>query len=174
MNETERLIGQTPFQAIYDSFLNLVTDDMYMEWGEEETYADIKNIFLAAISNFQFPRFKLYDYEMAEDIMTGHQVIGDKFNFLLTQEEINIFAHLMLAEWVNRQLASIDVTRQAYSSRDFDFTSQANHLAKLISLKESFIKESTKLQRLYTRRKMTDSGFFVPNYQGFGGKNNAN
>ena len=54
MNETERRTGQTPFQAIYDSFLNLVTDDMYMEWGEEETYADIKNIFLAAISNFQF------------------------------------------------------------------------------------------------------------------------
>ena len=174
MNETERRMGQTPFQAIYDSFLNLVTDDMYMEWGDEETYADIKNIFLAAISNFQFPRFKLYDYEMVEDFQTGQQIIGDKFNFLLTQEEINIFAHLMLVEWTNRQLASVDVTRQAYSSRDFEFTSQANHLAKLISLKESFIKESTKLQRLYTRRKITDSGFFVPNYQGFGGKNNAN
>lgn len=174
MNETERYAGQTPFQTIYDSFLNLITDDMYMEWTEEETYSDVKNMFLSAISNFQFPRFKLYDYEMVENFMTGHPEVGDTFNFLLTREEINIFAHLMLVEWTNRQLASVDVTRQAYSSRDFEFTSQANHLAKLISLKESFIKESTKLQRLYTRRKITDSGFFVPNYQGFGGKNNAN
>ena len=41
----------------------------------------------------------------------------------LTREEINIFAHLMLVEWVNRQLASVDVTKQAYGSRDFEFTS---------------------------------------------------
>ena len=84
----------------------------------------------------------------------NQQIIGDKFNFfLLTQEEINIFAHLMLVEWTNRQLASVDVTRQAYSSRDFGFTSQANHLAKLINLKESFMKESTKLQKTIHKKK---------------------
>ena len=97
----------------------------------------------------------------------------DAFNTELTQEEINIFAHLMLVEWVNRQLASVDVTKQAYGSRDFEFTSHANHLDKLIKLKESFSKEATRLQRLYNRRKMDSNGFFVPNYRGFGGKNNA-
>lgn len=174
MNETERYEGNTQFQTIYDSFLSLVTDDMYMEWNEEETYADIKNIFIGSLSSFQFPRFRLYDYEEVENVLTGEKEIGDKFNFLLTREEINIFAHLMLIEWTNRQLASVDVTRQAYSSRDFGFTSQANHLSKLISLKESFTKESTKLQRLYTRRKSDGDGYFIPNYQGFGGKKNAN
>lgn len=174
MNETERYAGQTHFQTIYDSFLSLITDDMYMEWGEEETYLDLKNIFLSALSAFQFPRFRLYDYEEIEDVLTGSIGIGDKFNFLLTREEVNIFARLMLIEWTNRQLASVDVTRQAYSSRDFEFTSQANHLAKLINLKESFTKESIKLQRLYTRRKSDGNGYLVPNYQGFGGKNNAN
>ena len=43
-----------------------------------------------------------------------------------------------MSGWVNRQLASVDVTKQAYGSRDFEFTSQANHLDKLIKLKESF------------------------------------
>ncbi len=189
----------TPFQTIYDAFLSSITDDMYMEWGEEETYADIKNIFLSAMSGFQFPRFKLYDYheegdkigtrierveiEKSEDpdgepefeeIEIEVYAETDAFNTELTQEEINIFAHLMLVEWINRQLASVDVTRQAYGSRDFEFTSQANHLDKLIKLKESFSKEATRLQRLYTRRKMDSNGLFVPNYQGFGGKNNAN
>jgi hypothetical protein len=189
----------TPFQTIYDAFLSSITDDMYMEWTEEETYADIKNIFLSAMSGFQFPRFKLYDYHETgdkigtrierveiekpedpnaepefEDVEVEVYAETDAFNTELTREEINIFAHLMLVEWVNRQLASVDVTKQAYSSRDFEFTSQANHLDKLIKLKESFSKEVTRLQRLYTRRKMDSNGLFVPNYQGFGGKNNAN
>ena len=189
----------TPFQTIYDAFLSSITDDMYMEWTEEETYDDIKNIFLSAMSGFQFPRFKLYDYHEEgdvigtrierveienpedpnaepefEDVEIEVYAETDAFNTELTQEEINIFAHLMLVEWVNRQLASVDVTKQAYGSRDFEFTSQANHLDKLIKLKESFSKETTRLQRLYTRRKMDSNGLFVPNYQGFGGKNNAN
>ena len=190
----------TPFQTIYDAFLSSITDDMYMEWTEEETYADIKNIFLSAMSGFQFPRFKLYDYHEEgdvigtrierveiekpeedpnaepefEDVEIEVYAETDAFNTELTREEINIFAHLMLVEWVNRQLASVDVTKQAYGSRDFEFTSQANHLDKLIKLKESFSKEATRLQRLYTRRKMDSNGLFVPNYQGFGGKNNAN
>ena len=181
----------TPLQTIYDAFLSSITDDMYMEWGEEETYADIKNIFLSAMSGFQFPRFKLYGYhEEGDKIGTRIERVEienefeevenevyaetDAFNTELTQEEINIFAHLMLVEWTNRQLASVDVTKQAYGSRDFEFTSQANHLDKLIKLKESFSKEATRLQRLYTRRKMDSNGLFVPNYQGFGGKNNAN
>jgi hypothetical protein len=189
----------TPFQTIYDAFLSSITDDMYMEWTEEETYDDIKNIFLSAMSGFQFPRFKLYDYHEEgdvigtrierveiekpeedpnaepefEDVEIEVYAEMDAFNTELTREEINIFAHLMLVEWVNRQLASVDVTKQAYGSRDFEFTSQANHLDKLIKLKESFSKEATRLQRLYTRRKMDSNGFFVPNYRGFGGKNNA-
>lgn len=169
MNAAERYEGKTNFQTIYDAFLSLITDDMYMEWGQEETYADIKNMFLSAVSKFQFPRFKLYDFEEYDE-----EDMEDRFNFLLTREEINIFAHLMTVEWLNRQLASVDVTRQAYSSRDFEFTSQANHLDKLIKLKESFVRESTRLQRLYTRRKIDDQGYFIPNYSGFGGKNNAN
>lgn len=174
MLDAERESGQTPFQTIYDSFLSLITDDMYMEWGKEETYADTKNMFLSAISKFQFPRFKLYDFEEYDESVDYEEEMEDRFNFLLTREEINIFAHLMTVEWLNRQLASVDVTRQAYSSRDFDFTSQANHLDKLIKLKESFVRETTRLQRLYTRRKIDNEGYFVPNYSGFGGKNNAN
>lgn len=170
MSHIERDNENTTFQTIYDAFLSLITDDMYMEWGREETYTDLKNIFLSAVSKFQFPRFKLYDFKeySIEDEKKDH------FNCTLTREEINIFAHLMAVEWVTRQLASVDVVRQAYSSRDFEFTSQANHLDKLIKLKESFIRESVRLQRLYTRRRTNSSGYLVPNYSGFGGKNNAN
>lgn len=161
MTETERYSGVTPFQTIYDAFFNLVTDDMYLEWSSEDTYADIHNILLASITKFEFPRFKLYDFD--EEL--------SQFNFILDLEEINIIVYLMISEWITRQLATVDVTRQRYSSQDFEFTSQANHLAKLINLKNEYQKECKKIQRLYKRRKLNSDGYMVSNYSGLGGKN---
>ena len=172
MTEIERYAGTTPFQIIYDAFFNLVTDDMYLEWEEQETIADIKNIFLASLTNFEFPRFKLYGYSFG-DSQAIHVTI-DQYDCILDQEEINIFANLMIIEWTVRQLATVDVTRQRYSSKDFAFTSQANHLAKLIDLKQNFMSDSKRLQRLYKRRLVNDLGYMEANYAGLGGKANAN
>ena len=160
MTETERYSGTTPFQIIYDAFFNLVTDDMYLEWGSEETYQDIQNILLASITKFEFPRFKIYDYDI--DL--------SQFNFILDLEEINIIVYLMISEWITRQLATVDVTRQRYSSQDFAFTSQANHLAKLLNLKAEYQKECKRVQRLYKRRRLDSNGYMVANYSGLGGK----
>jgi hypothetical protein len=41
----------------------------------------------------------------------------------LDDEEINILALIMVEAWVERQLASIEVTRMKYSGTDFKFTS---------------------------------------------------
>ena len=172
MTETERYTGTTPFQTIYDAFFSSVTDDMYLEWTQEETYADIKNIFMSALSKFEFPRFKLYDYSAGDPEADPATV--DRFNFLLDQEEINIFANLMIIEWIVRQIATCDITRQRYSSKDFAFTSQANHLSKLINLKDGFKLESKSIQRLYKRRYLNDDGYTKANYSGLGGKESAN
>ena len=61
-------------------------------------------------------------------------VDNSHFNIELTAEEINILALLMKQGWVQRQVTSIENTRMKYSGSDFKFTSQANHLAKLINL----------------------------------------
>lgn len=107
MTKQERETGTTPFQTIFDAFYNTVTDDMYLEWTKEETAADLKNILLAAIPNFEFPRFKLYDYGKISEDSEDYQ-----FNFNLTLEEINIFAQLMIIEWIRRQIATVDITKQ--------------------------------------------------------------
>lgn len=136
----------TSFEAIYDKFFGKITDDMYMEWTEEDTRADVKNILLDAIPGFEFPRFPLYDYD--ED--------AEEFNCTLTPEEINIFALLMYNTWLQRQVASIENTRMKYSGSDFKMTSQANHLAKLIELKKEAERQTHHMQRLYKRRKLVD------------------
>lgn len=147
MDEKYPIQGKpTPFEDIYDRFFGKITDDMYMEWTEEDTRKDLKNILIDAIPGFEFPRFPLYDF----DIDT------ETFNCHLTSEEINIFALLMYNTWLQRQVASVEQTRMKYSGSDFKMTSQANHLAKLMELKKEAERQSHHMQRLYKRRKIID------------------
>lgn len=134
----------TSFEYIYNRFLGRITDDMYMEWTEQDTKSDLKNILLDAIPGFEFPRFPLYDYD----------VDTETYNVHLTDEEVNILAILMYNSWLQRQLASIENTRMKYSGSDFKMTSQANHLAKLIELKKEAERQDRHYQRLYKRRKI--------------------
>lgn len=144
----------TSFQEIYDRFLGKITDDMYMEWTKEDTLDDLKNILMDAIPGFEFPRFSLYDF----DIQT------ETFNCSLTSEEINIFALLMYNVWLQRQVASIENTRMKYSGTDFKMTSQANHLSKLITLKQEAERQALHMQRLYRRRKISSLGEVASNW----------
>jgi hypothetical protein len=86
------------------------------------------------------------------------------FDADLTSEEINILAILMMCGWVQRQVASIEVTRMKYSGTDFKMTSQANHLQKLLALLEETQRQSHHMQRLYKRRKTDKNGNIHSNW----------
>lgn len=138
----------TPFSRIYDKFFGKITDDMYeaAEWTKEETEADVKNILLDAIPGFEFPRFPLYAFDEE----------AEEYECQLTEEEINIFALLMVCVWTQRQVTSIENIRMKYSGSDFKLSSQANHLSKLMELKKETERQAHHMQRLYKRRKTTD------------------
>ena len=70
----------------------------------------------------------------------------------------------MKINWLQRQIASIENTRLKYYGSDFKFSSQANHLSKLITLLTTMERESTHIQRLYRRRKVDEkTGNYVSN-----------
>lgn len=145
----------TSFERIYNRFLGRITDDMYLEWTEQDTMSDMKNILLDAIPSFEFPRFPLYDYDDE----------AETYNVALTEEEVNILAILMYNTWLQRQVASIENIRMKYSGSDFKMTSQANHLAKLMDLKKEAERQDRHFQRLYKRRKIVDNrGSIKPNW----------
>ena len=103
--------------------------------------------------------FSLDSMLIAEGQGTGGEdeevyVDQSSFNAELTSEEINIIATLMMCNWVQRQVTSIENTRMKYSGSDFKMTSQANHLQKLITLLSECQKQSRYLQRLYKRRRL--------------------
>ena len=51
-----------------------------------------------------------------------------------------------------------------FSGEDFKFTSQANHLAKLLSLLNEINREAHHMQRLYRRRKVDSDGLYKSNW----------
>lgn len=165
-------MGMTSFAFVYDSFLSKITDDMYLELGELDTFRMLEQLLLSAIEKFEFPRIDLTDYELfavsdvhtyngAESNYENVEAIlyeGGCFNHTLSHQEINILAVYMIVEWLSQQLASIENTRMKYSGSDFKFTSQANHMHKILQLKKDYEREGFHLQRLYKRRKQDVNG----------------
>lgn len=186
----------TTFAKIYNRFLGKITDDMYMELTPEDTIRDLRTLLVESIPGFEFPRKVLMDNYVietlvmeeneveAEDFIVGvvwgelpedgsdpiPEVYVERsyFNVDLTEEEINILAILMMNAWLQRQVTSIENIRMKYSGSDFKFTSQANHLAKLLSLLEETQRQSHHMQRLYKRRKIDDKGNISSNWSVFG------
>lgn len=159
-------MNRTSFSKVYDSFLSKITDDMYMELTELETFRMLQDLLISAIPFFEFPRVNISDYEedeiIDEDIYCGIEsedkpvkaiiYSGGYFNVFLTAEEINVLSTYMIVEWMGQQLASVENTRMKYSGSDFKFTSQANHMAKILTIQKDYERKGFHLQRLYKRR----------------------
>ena len=126
-----------------------------MELTPEDTYKDLQRLLINAIPKFEFPRQNLSDYHLEPLVLNSEGLVEDNssFGITLTREEINILAILMKLGWIERQIASVEYTRMKYSGADFKFTSQANHLGKLLALGTEVRRDSTHMQRLYKRRK---------------------
>jgi hypothetical protein len=62
----------------------------------------------------------------------------------------------MVIEWLIQQLNTTENTKMKYAGSDFKMTSQANHMAKLKVIIDSYKQDSTHLQRIYKRRKRTN------------------
>ena len=178
-------MADTQFSAVYNRFLGQITDDLYLELTPEDTLRDLQNLLINAIPGFEFPRKNLYDYTIETKIISENELVPDdfvlevdsslpetpkvlvdksRFNVELTSEEINILALLMKQGWVQRQVTSIENTRMKYSGTDFKMTSQANHLAKLLTLLTESRRDSFHMQRLYKRRKPADGGAYRSNW----------
>ena len=164
----------TKFASVYNRFLGKITDDMYLELTPQDTMRDLQNLLVDAIPGFEFPR-KVLSYNISvQEGTEGEFVIksaegisyvdNSAFDVELTSEEINILAILMMCSWVQRQVTSIELTRQKYSGTDFKMTSQANHLSRLLALLKECQRQSHHMQRLYKRRKTEEDGTIKSNW----------
>lgn len=126
-----------PITKAYDAFLSKLLEDEWLNWDEEEVYADWRLILDAALPYFKFPRVGL---DIDEE--TG-EFVDD-----LTNEEIQIIATYMKCEWLNRTILTWENVKPLYEERDF---SQANLIDKFISLLNREEKKAAHLERIYYR-----------------------
>ena len=162
----------TPFSKVHDSFLSKITDDMFMELTELDTFRILDELLMSAVHKFEFPRIDLTDYDLEElNEVVQYQGVesngaevnayiydSGRFNNQLSPEEINILSIYMIVEWLGQQLASVENTKMKYSGSDFKFTSQANHMSKILQMKKDYEREGFHMQRLYKRRKKDKDG----------------
>ena len=172
----------TLFASVYNRFLGKITDDMYMELTPKDTIKDLQNLLIGAIPGFEFPR-KSLDYEILEREINKDSVNvqgffienadGDGYEdasyFIatLSSEEVNILAILMMIDWLQRQVTTIENIRMKYSGADFKMTSQAAHLGKLLTLLNETQRQSLHMQRLYKRRRTGENGEIKSNWDIF-------
>lgn len=138
-------------EVVFNTFFSLITDDMYFNLTKEDIEKDCYDLLLCSLPTYEFP-------ETVIDIVTddsGKLV----FSRGLSLEEINILAHGMAIYWVQRQITSIELTRQKYTGQDFKLTSQAAHLSKLLTLQDHLKVEHRRLQMLATRRRKVDGKY---------------
>ena len=155
-------MNYTPFSDVYTNFLSKITDDMYMELTPQDTKAILEELIINAVPKFEFPRqdlsYELRDLGNQDD--EGNPIEELVFVNELTNQEVNIVTTYMIVEWVGQQLASVENVRMKYSGSDFKFTSQANHMQKLLQLKRDYEREGFHLQRLYKRRLKDKDGIY--------------
>lgn len=154
MTETEETIPEeeekyTTFHDMYDFFLSGITDDMFLEMTKEDTENMLREILIAAVPRFEFPRWAdPFDLDFDAECFTAE----------LSTEEKMIIRNYMISEWISFQLANVDLIRQKYSGSDFSLTSQASHMKQLINLKKEYESQAFHLQRVYCRRRPDKKG----------------
>ncbi len=144
----------TPFSEVYKMFLTTVTDPYFVDEHGQIKEEDLKEILLAALPEFPYPKQNINDYDAA----------AGQFNVTLSYLEINILALLMKKKWIERQMADINLVRQRFSERDFELTSQAAHMQALVKLSTT-IKEDLKNQLNYYHNQTNN----VPDFSGMAG-----
>lgn len=131
----------TPFREVYETFLAGITQD---EWNltteigflEKDWFTLLKE----AIVKFMFPRISLKYNETEECFLEE-----------LGNEEMQLIAILMRNAWLKRALYSYKLVEQQYNTKDFQLSSQANHMEKLKDLVEYSDRECKHRINLYSR-----------------------
>lgn len=118
----------TPFQDVYDKFLNLIEDYELTLFPDEDLAFLLSNYLSRAISlDFKQCTKDLSDYD--EDLK--------QFNVDLTGEEQWIIANGMVLSWLEPKIKRERLLRDAISDRDYKESSHANQLKELMNLESA-------------------------------------
>lgn len=138
----------TSYDQIFTRFLRRIEDYSLLDLCEE----DANNLLLEYLDS-AIARFRRCRYDLSERDDEAGCFTAD-----LLPIEIEILVVHMTRAWLEPQLKSDAITRQAWSGKETKFYSQAQHMETLQELYDKATIEAHKLHRDYTYQ--TGSGYF--------------
>ena len=135
----------TPYEVVYNRFLQKISDYKLLSLPEEDVEAILYSYLVSAIAKTKQCQNDLGDRDEENKC----------FNSTLLDIEIEILALQMVCEWVEPQLNNVLYTKQFIGSKEENFFAQANQLEKLQNLRDSAAMQARKLRRDYSYRYTT-------------------
>lgn len=125
----------TSFDIIKKRFLNKITDPDLASLLPDTIDSILAEFLESAIVRFQKCYKDINDYDTTLQ----------QFNVDLNQVEIEILANWMVYEWTNQHTMRAELLQQSMSSKDYTMYSQANHLDKMLLLKQQLYVETNQM-----------------------------
>lgn len=130
----------TSYETIYNRFFQKCTDYELPNLPDDELEAMLHGWLLSAIAKFR----------KCESDLTQRDDELRTFLVDLQNEEIEILALLMTAEWLEPTINSCLLTKQFIGGKEEKWFSQSSHLAELQALRDANRLEAKKLMRDYS------------------------
>jgi hypothetical protein len=130
----------TPFEDIYVFFLSKVTDFSFANFTDLELEDELEMYLRSASAKF----FSAGETRLIKDFALR------EFRNDLTDLEKEILASLMIVEYLNPKIIATENMKQFLASREYKIYSQANHLSKMIELRNQVKQEVNHLMTLYS------------------------
>ena len=129
----------TPFTELYDSVLSKIRDYDFFNMKQDEIYAVLSDYLRPAIAAFR---------SCKQDIS---QRTEEGFNCKLTDTEVEILANYMTIAYLDSNYIRVPLAlKQTLSSKDFNAFSPANHLDKMVEMREKYRKDNETLLVRYS------------------------
>lgn len=129
----------TPFTELYDSVLGKIKDYDFFNMEQEQVYEVLSDYLRPAIAAFQ---------SCKQDIS---QRTEEGFVCTLTDMEIEILANYMTISYLDSNYIRVPLAlKQTLSSKDFNAFSPANHLNKMVEMRETYRKDNEALLVRYS------------------------
>lgn len=136
----------TSYQEIYEIFAQKITDVKLMELNDEDIEQLLCGYLLSAVAKFK---------RCSSDLSKRDTELRS-FNVVLSDNEKEILALMMVAEWLEPQVNSTLLTSQFIGSNHEKYYAQSNQLDKLMALSRTCKTEARKLIRDYTYQSYLD------------------
>lgn len=129
----------TPFTVLYDSVLSKIRDYDFFNMKQDEIYEVLSDYLRPAIVAFR---------SCKQDISKRTE---EGFECTLTDTEVEILANYMTIAYLDSNYIRVPLAlKQTLSSKDFNAFSPANHLEKMVEMREKYRKDNETLLVRYS------------------------